>query len=62
MAIYLNNEPVERIPENALQKMSERLSTVVSGYFSQHPDEYERFLAGRERRRAESESKKKKTV
>ena len=56
MAIYLNNEPVERIPENALQTMSERLSFVVSTYFSNHPDEYVRFLEGQERRRREAEA------
>lgn len=68
MAIYLNNEPVEKIPESAMQTMSERLSFVVSTYFSNHPDEYVRFLEGRERRRREAESaereapqKKKKT-
>ena len=56
MAIYLNNEPVEKIPEQAMQTMSERLSFVVSTYFSNHPDEYVRFLEGRERRRREAEA------
>ena len=62
MAIYLDGKQVDKLPAHALAAMSERLSDVVSGSFSQHPDEYERFLAGRERRRAESEPKKKKTV
>ena len=56
MAIYLNGEPVEKIPESAMQTMAERLSFVVSTYFSNHPDEYVRFLEGRERRRREAEA------
>lgn len=59
MAIYLNGEQVDRLPENALQTMSERLSSVVSTYFSNHPDEYQRFLEGRERRRAEREEQER---
>lgn len=50
---FLNGEPVDKIPQWALDKMSERLSRVVSEYFMQHPDEYERFLAAREKMRAE---------
>lgn len=50
--IYLNGKPVDKIPDEALKIMSERLSRVVSQYFSEHPDEYRRFLADRERRRA----------
>lgn len=56
MAIYLNNEPVEKIPEQAMQTMAERLSFVVSTYFSNHPDEYVRFLEGQKRRRMEAEA------
>ena len=41
---YLNGEPVDKIPGWALDKMSERLSFVVSRYFSQHPEEYEKYL------------------
>lgn len=48
----LNGEPVDKIPEWAQEKMAERLSRVVSQYFSEHPDEYERFLAEQERKRA----------
>ncbi len=47
---FLNGEPVDEIPQWALDKMSERLSRVVSQHFSQHPDEYERFLKSREQR------------
>ena len=46
---FLNGEPVERIPEWAQEKMAERLSRVVSQYFMQHPDEYERFLKARKK-------------
>ena len=52
--IYLNGVEVTEIPKEALAIMSERLSRVVSTYFSEHPDEYERFLAERERKKAES--------
>ena len=45
---FLNGEPVEQIPPEALEKMSERLSRVVSEHFSQHPDQYEAFLRSRE--------------
>ncbi len=54
--IYLNGVEVKEIPKEALAIMSERLSRVVSAYFSEHPDEYERFLAERERKRAASDA------
>ena len=44
---YLNGEPVDKLPQEALDVMAERLSRVVSQYFSQHPDEYEAFLKSR---------------
>ncbi len=52
--IYLNGEPVDKLPDYALKIMSERLSRVVSQYFSEHPDEYIRYIEGRERRRREA--------
>ena len=45
---FLNGEPIDRLPQEALDAMSERLSRVVSRYFSQHPDEYEAFLREQE--------------
>lgn len=47
---FLNGEPVDVIPQEALDKMAERLSRVVSQHFREHPDEYERFLKSRERK------------
>ena len=44
---YLDGVPVTEIPPEAKQKMAERLSRVVSEYFSLHPDEYEAFLNAR---------------
>lgn len=41
---FLNGEPSERISREALDKMADRLSRVVSQHFREHPDEYERFL------------------
>ncbi len=46
---FLNGEPVDTIPQCALDKMAERLSRVVSQHFAQHPDEYERFLREKQR-------------
>lgn len=50
---FLNGEPVDEIPQWALDKMSERLSRVVSQHFMQHPDEYERFLKARKNNRVD---------
>ena len=50
---YLNGEPVTVIPAEAREKMAERLSRVVSQHFSQHPEEYEAFLAARGKRQTE---------
>lgn len=55
--IYLNGEPVDKLPEYALKIMSERLSRVVSQHFSEHPDEYIRYLEGRKKRLAAKENK-----
>ena len=50
---YLNGEPVDRIPQEAMDKMSERLSRVVSQHFREHPEEYEPFLEGLKELRAQ---------
>ena len=50
---YLNGEQVDRIPQEALDVMSERLSRVVSQYFKEHPEEYEPFLEGLKELRAQ---------
>lgn len=47
-SFYLNDEPVEVLPQWALDKMAENLSRVVSLHFMQHPDEYERYLNSKE--------------
>ena len=46
--IYLNGEPVDSLPQWALDKMAENLSLVVSLYFREHPDEDERYLNSKE--------------
>ncbi len=51
--IYLNGEPVDKIPEYALKIMSERLSRVVNQHFAQHPDEYIRFMESLEKKKVE---------
>ncbi len=42
--IFLNGVEVDKIPEDALKVMSERLSRVVSNYFARHPDEYIAYM------------------
>lgn len=49
-AKYLNDESIDVLPPWASDKISERLSRVVSLYFSQHPEEYEEFLSSREKK------------
>lgn len=44
---FLNGEPSEKLPQEALDRMAERLSRVVSQHFRDHPEEYERFLNSR---------------
>lgn len=54
--IFWRGEEVKELPESALQEMSERLSYVVSTYFSQHPDEYKIYLESKKKREEEAES------
>ena len=50
---YLNGEPVDKIPQYALDIMAERLSRVVSQHFREHPEEYAAFLAWQNKKKAE---------
>ena len=50
---YLNGEPIDKLPPEALKIMSENLSRVVSRYFSNHLDEYERYLNSKKRKEKE---------
>ena len=36
-------EQIERLPDDVLQIMSQRLSRTMSDYYTQHPDEYIRL-------------------
>ena len=36
-------EQIERLPDDVLQLMSERLSRTMNDYYTQHPDEYIRL-------------------
>lgn len=51
---FLNGVQVDKIPEDAIAIMSERVGRVVSQYFQKHPDEYERFLEGMEQQKQEA--------
>ena len=48
VGFYLNEKAFDVLPQEALLQMSERLSDVISLYFSAHPDEYEKLI-GKER-------------
>ena len=48
VTFYLNEKAFDVLPQEALFQMSERLSGVISLYFSAHPDEYEKLI-GKER-------------
>lgn len=58
--IYLDGKPVDEIPPEVKAKMSERLSRVVSDYFSQRPEEYKQFCESDDRMIEEEKEKKKK--
>ena len=55
---YLNGNPVDKIPEDAIASMSERLSRTISEYFSLHPDEYLRFIDSQQRAENKPHDKK----
>ncbi len=50
---FYKGQEIERLPESALKEMSERLSVVVSAYFTAHPDEYAAYLESRRARERE---------
>ena len=37
---YLNGEPVDKLPEEALDKMAENFGRGVSEYYQNHPEEW----------------------
>ena len=39
-AFYIGDKEVDKLPEEYLDKMAERLSETMSRYYSQHPEEY----------------------
>ena len=53
--IYLNDEAIQALSNEALRTMSERLCAVVSRYFESHPEEWVRFLESREDSRKKEE-------
>ena len=54
-SFLLNGEPVDDIPQWALEKMTERLSRAVSEYFAEHPEEYAQFAAAEGKRKSEED-------
>ncbi len=40
---YLGGKQIDKLPDEWKEKMSERLSEVMSRYYSQHPEEYEKL-------------------
>ena len=41
---FIGNKQVDKLPPEYLDKMAERLSLVMSRYYTAHPDEYIRLL------------------
>lgn len=41
---YLNGEPIDELPPDAVKIMSERLSRVVSAYIRAHPEECAKYM------------------
>ena len=44
-SFFLNGEPIDEIPRQAWERMTERLGRAVRDYFAEHPEEYVRFAA-----------------
>ena len=40
---YLNGEPVDKIPDEALDIMCKRMGEAASEYYTRHPDEWARL-------------------
>ena len=40
VALYYKGEQVETLPQEARDRISERLTEVMSTYYTAHPDEY----------------------
>lgn len=40
VVLYYKGEQVETLPQEARDRISERLTVVMSAYFSAHPEEY----------------------
>lgn len=41
-------EQIERLPDDVLESMKQRLSTALSDYYTQHPDEYAVLCKGKD--------------
>lgn len=42
--MYLNGEKVDKLPQDAIEKMCKNISRVVSEYFAQHPEEFDEWM------------------
>lgn len=47
---YLDGEPIDELPPDAVKIMSERLSQVVSAYVRAHPKECAKYMESLRRR------------
>lgn len=47
---FLNGEPIDELPPEAVKIMSERLSAVVSAYVRAHPKECAKYMESLRRR------------
>lgn len=44
-SFYIGDKKVDKLPEDYLDWMAERLGKTMSLYYAQHPEEYRAFLA-----------------
>lgn len=41
--IYIGNQKVDKLPEEYLEKMCERVGAAMSAYYTAHPEEYKKI-------------------
>lgn len=54
--LYVGNEKVDKLTDEQLDRMSDRLSKAMSRYYTDHPEEYLILLKNDELKKREGES------
>ena len=52
VVLYYKGEQVETLPQEARDRISERLTEVMSTYYTAHPDEYKNVKSHKEKKNA----------